>query len=148
MACAAQVESEQLKRESRFSKTEHVTHCSCVTVTMVGPRFSLRRPGRRDLSPASSRKNSAGARPLPASWPEHSRRTSEGMGSSTEAPKLRQRYRCNRHFAVFLDIGGACNINKMAKGSVMDLSVVLLFLSRGQLQGPDVMGFPTDRPTD
>ena len=74
-------------------------HCSCVMVTMVASRFSLRRSKRRDLSAASTYRRCGAARVLVLCQCRGLSLVSEGMGSSTEAPRLRRRYRRNRNFA-------------------------------------------------
>ena len=76
-------------------------HCSCVMVTMVAPRFSLRRSRRRDISAASTYHRCCTTR-VPVHFQQRSLSiVSEGMRSSTEALRLRLHYRRNLNFAVF-----------------------------------------------
>ena len=72
---------------------------SCVNATMVAPRFSQRWAKRCNWSAASSRHRLGAARVLVHGHRRSRSIVSEGMGSSTEAPMLRRRYRRNRNFA-------------------------------------------------
>ena len=91
----------------RLSVSLRLIHCSCVVVTMVAPRFSLRRPKRRDLSAASTyqrRACSASARLLPEPYLEHSIRRHGLVHQSAEVASTLPTW---QQFHRFCDIGSA-----------------------------------------